>query len=67
MAPYAYVCRGCEHLLSGHLLAPDGDLREGPYRCGCGCEIAQDAPMYGVDRDSFHRRERTLRPEAGEQ
>ena len=36
-----FVCTLCDHLISAHGLANDGDLRDGPYVCPCGCEIAQ--------------------------
>jgi hypothetical protein len=43
---YGYACPLCDHPTSGHLLAEDGDLREGPYECsatGCTCQRPQEA------------------------
>jgi hypothetical protein len=52
--PYAYICEACQHPASEHALTEEGDLRAGPYECPrCDCTIAQDAPMYGVDRRQF--------------
>lgn len=55
MSIYAYRCPKCDHLSGSHaLVEPDGDLRDGPYRCAeCGCERPQDAGDIPMTRDEF--------------
>ena len=51
---YAWLCAGCEHLSSKHLLADNGDLHNGPYRCElCECEIPQDGPHLPLSRRQY--------------
>lgn len=67
MATYAYVCHACRHLASVHRLTSGAtSVVIGPYRCPCGCEISQTDPMYGIDRATYDRRVKDLRPKASE-
>lgn len=51
---YGSVCAKCEHTASTHLLADDGDLRAGPYRCTeCGCEQPQEGPWLPLTKRQF--------------
>lgn len=52
--PYAYLCPLCEHLASQHVLVSGGDLREGPYRCECGCERPQEAGDIPMSNSQYH-------------
>lgn len=60
-SPYCYVCTACVHPAHLHGLVDGGDLRVGPYRCECGCEIAQDAPMGRWDQRQYEQWRRDSR------
>lgn len=53
---YAYLCTRCDHLLSNHTLADDGDTKDGPYRCAhCPCERPQEGDEEGLTRPEFEQ------------
>lgn len=63
--PHAYLCLDCDHLASQHLLAEGGDLREGPYRCPCGCEQTQEGhfkPLFRVEYEAWKASRPTVEP-----
>ena len=63
--PYASLCDACGHLASRHLLAPEGDLQAGPYRCQhCDCATTQDGPFTPISKQQYQRIPKDLTWEA---